>query len=320
MTASGEFAYVYELALNSNGTFAIIGTSTNGEVAPIEQNVQVSATSPQVADNGYFTANVAGPQEFQYLGAAYDASFGEGYIAEFSPGGVGQGLYYFFTNQQYTGPGGLDSTDAGKLGSTNTGTDLTVCFMPGTRIQIPGGERPVEELKVGDLVVTSDRRLIPVRWIGRQSISRAFLDEQRLPIRIKAGALADNVPCRDLLVSPDHALFVDGILIHAGALVNGTSITRESKVPMSFAYYHVETDDHSLIMAENVPAETFVDNVDRAHFDNWDEYQALYPEGKAIIEMLYPRAKAYRQVPRSIRERLAERGLELFGAKLPSVA
>jgi Hint domain len=315
--ASEQYAYVYELALNSNGSYSIIGSVANGDVNPIATDVTVSGASPEVS-GGFFTVN--GSQEFQYVGAAYDASFGEGYIAQFAPGGVGQGLYYFFTNQQYTGAGGLDSTDAGKLGNTNTGTDMPVCFMPGTRIQIPDGERSVEELKVGDLVVTSDHRLIPVRWIGRQSVSRAFLDEQRLPIRIKSGSLADNVPCRDLLVSPDHALFVDGLLIHAGALVNGTSIVRETKVSMNFKYYHVETDDHSLIMAENVPAETFVDNVDRARFDNWDEYQALYPEGKAINEMRYPRAKAYRQVPRSVRERLVERGLELYGTKLPSVA
>lgn len=89
--------------------------------------------------------------------------------------------------------------------------------------------------------------------------------------------------------------------------MNGTSIVRETDVPETFTYYHVELDDHSLILAENTPAETFVDNVDRLAFDNWDEYEALYPEGKPIVEMPYPRAKAHRQVPRSIRERLVER-------------
>ena len=195
-----------------------------------------------------------------------------------------------------------------------------ICFMANTRVRTPVGEVAVEDLKIGDLVLTHDGRSVPVRWIGRQNIASRFRDELRLPICVKAGAIRDNVPCRDLFVSPDHALFVDDVLIHAGALVNGMSIVRAPNVPEVFTYYHIEVDDHSLILAENTPAETFVDNVDRANFDNWNEYQALYPEGKAVIEMPYPRAKAYRQVPRIIRARLAERGAALYGAQIASVA
>ena len=112
---------------------------------------------------------------------------------------------------------------------------------------------------------------------------------------------------RDLRLSPDHAVLVDGALIQAGALVNGTSIVRETAVPKVFVYYHVELDDHSLILAENTPAETFIDNVDRLAFDNWAEHEALYPDGKQIEELPYPRAKARRQVPVQMRVRLAER-------------
>jgi len=69
----------------------------------------------------------------------------------------------------------------------------------------------------------------------------------------------------------------------------------------------VELDDHSLILAESVPAETFIDNVDRLRFDNWSEHLVLFPEGKQIAEMPYPRAKAHRQVPARIRAALAAR-------------
>ena len=161
----------------------------------------------------------------------------------------------------------------------------------------------------------------PVSWLGRQTVSRIFADPMRvLPIRIKAGALAENVPSRDLLISADHAILIDAMLVQAGALVNGTSIVRETDVPTTYTLYHVEVDDHSLILADNVPSETFVDNVDRLAFDNWDEHVALYPEGKSIVEMAYPRAQSHRQVPRAVRERLAARAAALFGEASESAA
>jgi hypothetical protein len=185
---------------------------------------------------------------------------------------------------------------------------LYICFMAGTMIGTPDGEVPVEMLKHGDLVMTTDGVAKPVSWLGRQTVSTVFADPRRSwPIRVKAGALGENVPVRDLLLSPDHALLVDGVLIHASALVNGTSIVRETAVPQVFVYYHVELDDHSLILAENTPAETFVDTVDRLNFDNWAEHVALYPEGKPVVELPYPRAKARRQVPVDIRVAIAAR-------------
>ncbi len=186
--------------------------------------------------------------------------------------------------------------------------EKTICFMPGTLVRTPDGEASVETLKRGDLVATTAGIAKPVAWIGRQTVSTRFADPVRnLPVRIKAGAIGENSPVRDLLVSPDHAILIDGVLIHAGALVNGHSILRESDVPEIFTYYHVELEDHSLIFAEGVAAETFVDNVDRRNFDNWAEHEALYPNGSTIEEMAYPRAKAARQVPIAIRVQLGDR-------------
>jgi hypothetical protein len=199
-------------------------------------------------------------------------------------------------------------------GGTGVDVVLAICFMAGTQILTPYGEVAVETLKRGDLVLTADGAVKPVIWLGRQTISTLFADPIRVwPIRVKAGALGENLPSRDLVLSPDHALLVGGVLIHAGALVNGLSIVREGDVPEVFTYFHVELDDHSLILAENTPAETFVDNVERLAFDNWAEHEALYPDGKPIRELPYPRAKARRQVPKDIRAILAERA-ERIGA------
>jgi hypothetical protein len=225
------------------------------------------------------------------------------------------GNYYFLTDTQYKG-----NISGANGGGTIVSTTDTICFMAGTLIRTPHGEVAIESLKRGDLVLTHDGRSVPVDWLGIQTVSLRFVDKMRvLPIRIRAGALGDNVPARDLLISPDHALLVGGALIQAGALVNGTSITRETNVPTTFVYYHVEVQDHSLILAENTPAETFVDNVDRLGFDNWAEHEALYPNGKHVEELPYPRAKSHRQVPVSIRVMLGAR-TQAIGAESSAVA
>ena len=200
------------------------------------------------------------------------------------------------------------------LAVANISVQEVTCFVQGVRIATAIGETAVEALRPGDLVRTASGAMMPVVWIGRRTVSARFAEPMRCwPIRVKANALAENVPSRDLLVSPDHALLVDDVLIQAGALVNGTSIVRVTRVPETFVYYHVELDDHSLILAENAPAETFVDNVDRMGFDNWAEHEALFPGGKPVAEMPYPRAKARRQVPPRIRAALDERAATIGG-------
>jgi hypothetical protein len=212
----------------------------------------------------------------------------------------------------------LSSTDVTLMNVL--GYDLS-CFMAGTLIRTPDGEVAVETLQRGDLLRTADGATAVIAWIGRSTVSTLFADPLRvLPIRVRAGALADHVPRRDLLVSPDHALLIDGVLIQAGALVNGSSIMRETNVPERFTYYHIELASHALVLAENAPAETFVDNVGRMVFDNAAEYETLYPQGHPIAEMPYPRAKAHRQVPRSVRMRLAERARVACGKEIAEVA
>ncbi|MGO8740411.1 Hint domain-containing protein [Rhodoblastus sp.] len=210
----------------------------------------------------------------------------------------------------------LADDNSGLPGGDGTDVTATPCFCRGVLLRTPDGAAAVETLLRGDLVLTTDGEAKRVCWIGRRAVSAIFSDPTRSwPIRVKAGALGDSVPSRDLLLSPDHALLVEDVLIQAGALVNGTSIVRETKVPETFVYYHVELDDHSLILAENTPAETFVDNVDRLGFDNWAEHEALYPDGKPIDEMPYPRAKACRQVPIRIRAMLDARAKNIVAAE-----
>ena len=152
-------------------------------------------------------------------------------------------------------------------------SDTSACYCPGTLIATPAGEVPVEALAIGDLVLTVAGLAEPVRWIGRRSYHGRFVQGRRdiLPVTIRAGALADGVPRRDLVVSPLHALLLDGMLVPAGALVNGTSITRASRVD-AVHYLHVELARHDVILAEGAPAETFLDDNTRWMFHNAAEY------------------------------------------------
>jgi len=202
-----------------------------------------------------------------------------------------------------TNPTFILSTDP----DTGRNAAEAVCFLRCTRICTPDGSKPVELLLIGDKVLTADGQSRAVRWLWRQTVVTAFVDELRAyPIRIMADALDEKVPQRDLFLSPDHAILLDGCLVQAGALVNDTTIVRVRNPEPKFVYYHIELEDHALILAEGVASETFVDNVTRRRFDNYADYEAMYgQDALAILEMDVPRAKSARQLPRLIRERLA---------------
>ncbi|WP_424810771.1 Hint domain-containing protein [Roseococcus sp. YIM B11640] len=190
------------------------------------------------------------------------------------------------------------------------------CFLAGTLIATPTGSVKVEDLAIGDMVLTADGGVVPVKWMGRQTIVSLFgIDETRHPVSIAAGALGPNLPARELRVTADHALVIDGLLVNASALVNGSTIRRltPSELGERFTVYHIELDAHDVVLAEGMPAETFVDFVSRGRFDNYAEYKALFGTPAENMEALEsPRVKSARQLPAAIRERVAARAAELL--------
>ena len=86
-----------------------------------------------------------------------------------------------------------------------------------------------------------------------------------------------------------------------------TTITRDRDLPATFTYFHIELDSHDLILAEGIPAETFLDDADRRAFDNWDEHDTLYGHLPPPQALDLPRARAWRQVPMALRRQIAHR-------------
>ncbi len=155
------------------------------------------------------------------------------------------------------------------------------CYMSGARIRAARGEAPVETLTCGEsVVVVRDgiESLEPVKWVGVSNIdlSRHAYVEEAAPIRVRPSALADNVPVRDLFLSPEHCLIIDGLCVPVKLLVNGGSIVSE-RDRAQVTYYHVELEQHGILLAENAPAESYLDTGNRSVFDNSTEPRELHP-------------------------------------------
>lgn len=188
---------------------------------------------------------------------------------------------------QRDGDGDLtEGTDPGP------GTPGVPCFAAGTRIRTDSGERPVESLAVGDMVMTLDRGLQPVRWIGRARLLAAELaDAPNLkPIRIAAGALGKGKPVRPLVVSPQHRLLVASpvaermfgaseVLVAAVKLLDLPGVERVAD-RKGVEYVHLLFDRHEIVLADGAPAESlYLGPMARA---------GLGPDAMAEICTLFP--------------------------------
>ena len=192
------------------------------------------------------------------------------------------------------------------VSAVDTSTPYMYCFAAGTQITTANGSAAVETLSIGDAITTATGQIVPVKWVGRQTLNKWAHGPHMQPVRISAGALGDGLPHSDLTVTADHGIFIDGLVINASALVNGDSI---AWVPMAeladrVIYYHIETENHDVILANGAASETFIDVAGRAAFDNYAEYLELYGTERIIPEMKHHRISSPRLLPDAIRARL----------------
>jgi len=221
------------------------------------------------------------------------------------------------------------NNNGGNNGGSNNNNGQTSCFLKSTTIQTAEGDRKIEDLVVGDLLPTVFGGTRPIQWIARYPFRRsnpakAWVREV-LPVRVARSAIAPNIPNADLYVTQSHALLIDGVLVPAGHLINGTTITLyDADALDELEFFHIKLEAHDVIYAEGAPCETLVDVDENAV--NFAEYLRRNQEARCApwvgfgprIEIASHLRSAIapwldrRQKLDIIRDRIEERGIAVL--------
>ena len=248
---------------------AIFHDSPNDTSSPPEIGGPQTLTVDLVLDGT--TVAVAGDE-------VYNAA--EATITNNTTGEVGQ-LIYITSNDGGTGagflgyattiniqPGDSFTISALNINEEEEYANLIICFASGTQIITDNGIKPVEALRFGDMLKTKDNDLQAIRWMGYRSLTATDLMRKPnlQPIRIKVGALGENVPNRDLVVSPQHRILVQSKI--AERMFNEPEIFMSAKNMLelegveiakdmtSVRYFHIMCDNHEVIDANGAYTET----------------------------------------------------------------
>jgi Hint domain len=168
---------------------------------------------------------------------------------------------------------------ASVLTAGDNGSGSGKCFLKGTTIRTADGDRKIEELAVGDLLPTVFGGICPIQWIGyyvhkKSNQGKPWVKDVR-PVRVARSALGPELPRADLYVSKEHALLIDGVLVTAGSLINGATITLyDAREHNELEFFHIKLATHNVIYAEGVPCETVI-NFDESAV-NFAEYLRRY--------------------------------------------
>jgi hypothetical protein len=334
--------------INNGGFLDLFGTvdsSSGGTVAPTTINMEGNGAGSVLEFNGTsFPNNTMLPNPVTDFGTTdsiilggfsltpgqeivYDYENGTLSVTAFNPNNSTDGSSYMF---KVAGPAGNLTNSNGVATSgvqsgqftftTLAGGGLLItdnpCFAAGTRILTPDGEVAVENLAPGSEVLTvrnGHERVAEIIWVGQRTvdISRHAMPEKVRPVRILAGAFGPGLPQRDLRVSPDHALYIDGHLIEAKTLVNGVTVIVETETRF-VTYHHIELAAHDVVLAEGLAAESYLESGNRAMFENDAQPMVLHPDfaaecrTKACAPLLTDGS-----IVTAARQRLLERAIEL---------
>ena len=276
-------------AVNFNGTnnTLVLDTTSLSNLALLSSINNFQGNGDQIVFSGVSAVNAQilgysnGVLTFSNNGVTSTASFGG------MAGTVTAGNFTIGSNALVEG--GNSSTRAGNLV-----IGFATCFLRGTMIATPSGEVEVEALRAGDLVtvVEAGRKVSrPVSWVGGRAMQAADHDGQdaAFPVRIRRGAFADNVPHRDLLVTPEHCILTEAGLTPARMLVNGASILVDRGIP-EYEFFHVELEQHGILLSEGLTTESYLDTGNRALFVQAGLVAATRPDAIMAAPLVVARA------------------------------
>jgi len=304
-TATEVFAVTIDRPPTLSGT-GTVTYSSGGTAVSVDSTITLAdpdaalITSATIAINAGFLAGdtLSGDVAGTNINAAYSAADGildlTGSDSAADYQAVLQSISYSYGSGDPTQGGGDPSRDisfqvsdaasaASFMLSATVDVTNAICYLRGTRILTPTGEALVENLAIGDAVVTRFAGIQKIQWIGRQSFDPRFLrnNREKIPVRIRAGALGKHLPARDLFVSPGHSMLLGDTLVLASALVNGVTVTQafDAGSAAHVDYYQIDLGRHDCVIAEGTWSETFADGPGlREQFHNAATFAALYPD------------------------------------------
>ncbi|BAT18683.1 hypothetical protein AA0311_0893 [Asaia bogorensis NBRC 16594] len=190
-------------------------------------------------------------------------------VIHYKTNGQENGIYiyieynYFDIPVEYQGQPIAISNLANYMGPYSGKVEFAPCYLPGTMIETPDGERAVESLRAGDeiIVYSADERstrTITSIGCGQSNVcASAFDDLSGWPVRILKGALSEGVPYKDLLVTSEHCLYLNGCFVPVRMLVNGLTIFYDKTVSC-FNYYHISMEPHAIVRANGALSESLI--------------------------------------------------------------
>lgn len=302
----------------------------------IDEEIAIDFSNVQVTDEFNATISLTGTIDVQYsstgvssiVGGSLTAGAGPTFTTfAFTPLGPNEfgaasavgahdALLFAYANQAPTSLDFAAVTINGDgysiaSGDANQITSTVICFAAGTLIRTPLGDVPVEALRIGDTVLTGTGAERPVKWLGHRAFGR---DESATPrkhevVRIGAHAFGQDRPSKDLVVSPGHAICIDlfgEVLIPAAKLVNGATVVRERLDEV--VLWHVELDSHDILIANNLPAESYLAMGNRGFFEEAGATLNSFEEGRTKTYADFCRPIAIEgDILAFVRQRLLER-------------
>lgn len=313
-TTSGTYSEIYQTSGQSQSNPE--GGSGTHRIDEHEY-FMVDSTPSDASDSDIVYQNLHVSNHFEQIGLSalrYDDANGNSITVSPPAGGISfaivlntetgqaQGMFHFSTEEAATWFTSIIPSDAtnvttvlggyGSSVSTTSQTALT-CFCQGTVIKTANGTTSIETLKVGDLVVTMDGGLQPIRWIGSTKVNaeQMAVDPKLWPICISADAIAPGVPSTDLRVSRQHRILIDASMAKSrfkdeAVLVSAFKLTALAGIHVDDSqseaeFFHVLFDDHQVIYANGAPSESLLlgqEALKALSVDAVEEIQALFPQ------------------------------------------